>query len=114
MSVSTTIAPEDTGRPEVRPDIRLESAPMVPVTCDTCGVMVEARKSSWEQTSIQWHGEALRACLERRATDPGCRPNATFAGCSALDIAIREAAVRGALPVQSGDPLPVNPEGESH
>ncbi|WP_107705996.1 ferredoxin [Nocardioides allogilvus] len=103
-----------THRPAPRPDVRLDDGAMEPVTCTTCSARVEVRKSSWEQTSIQWHGEALRACLERRATDPGCRPNATFAGCSALDIAIREAAVRGALPVQSGDPLPVNPEGESH
>lgn len=97
MSVSTTIAPEDTGRPEVRPDIRLESAPMVPVTCDTCGVMVEARKSSWEQTSIQWHSD-LEGCLERRAVSPSSA-GTPFRGCTALRTALSHAVQRGDLPV---------------
>lgn len=95
----------------VRPDNRLADAPMVPVACEACGARVEARKSSWEQTTIQWSPDAAQACLERRATSPRPGPNgATFRGCQALRDAIRGAAVRGDLPVQDDDPLPVNPE----
>ena len=104
-----------TTRPAPRPDVRLDDGGMEPVTCGTCAARVEVRKSSWDQTSIQWHAEALAACLERRASQPGSGPNgAAFAGCSTLDLAIREYAVRGDLPVQSGEPLPVNPEGAPH
>lgn len=101
-------------RPAPRPDVRLDDGAMEPVTCNTCSARVEVRKSSWEQTSIQWHADALGACLERRASRLGSGPNATFVGCAALDLSIREAAVRGLVPVQSGDPAPVNPEGSPH
>ena len=103
-----------THRPAPRPDVRLDDGAMEPVTCTTCSARVEVRKSSWEQTSIQWHADALGACLERRASQPGTGPNASFVGCTALDLSIREAAVRGVIPVQSGEPLPVNPEGHPH
>ncbi|MGH3349784.1 MAG: hypothetical protein ACRDPS_03890 [Nocardioides sp.] len=104
-----------THRPAPRPDVRLDDGAMEPVTCSTCSARVEVRKSSWDQTSIQWRTEALSACLERRATEPGSGPNGgVFAGCSALHLSIRESAVRGELPVQSGEPLPVNPEGAPH
>ena len=95
----------------VRPDNRLNDGPMTPVGCRTCGAEVEARKSSWEQTSIQWHDDAVERCLERRASGP--RPGTNggrFAGCQALRDSIREAAVRGELPVQDGDPLLTNPD----
>lgn len=95
----------------VRPDNRLVDGPMLPVGCAACGASVEVRKSSWEQTSIQWHADAVEACLERRAASPRSGPNGgTFSGCQALRDAIREATVRGDLPVQDGDPLPINPE----
>ncbi|CRK57808.1 hypothetical protein [Alloactinosynnema sp. L-07] len=88
---------------------------MEPVSCDGCAARVEVRKSSWDQTSIQWHADAMDACLERRAGRPASGPNGgAFAGCSTLDLAIREHAVRGDLSVQSGEPLPVNPEGAPH
>lgn len=91
-------------RPSPRPDVRLADGAMEPVACGTCGARVDVRKSSWDQTSIQWHADALEACLERRATKPGSGPNGgAFAGCTALSSAIRESAVRGELPVQSGD-----------
>lgn len=94
----------------VRPDVRLENGPMTPVTCTTCGAGVEARKSSWDQTSIQWTTEALATCVERRASCPRPGPNgATFLGCAALDQSLREAAVRGDLPVQDTDELLTNP-----
>lgn len=95
----------------VRPDNRLADGPMTPVVCTACGARVEARKSSWEQTSVQWHLEAAEHCLERRAATPGPGANgATFPGCQSLRQSIREAAVRGDLSVQDGDPLRTNPE----
>lgn len=94
----------------LRPDVRLQNGPMTPVTCTTCGGGVEARKSSWDQTSIQWTDEARAACVERRASSPRPGPNgATFLGCAALDQCLREAAVRGDLPVQDTDELLTNP-----
>lgn len=96
--------------PTCRPDNRLADGPMVPVTCSGCGASVEARKSSWEQTSIQWTGDARERCLEGRASVRGAGPNgAAFAGCQALRDSVREAAVRGELPIQDGDPLKENP-----
>ena len=84
----------------VREDVRLENGPMVPLACWTCGARVEARKSSWDQTSIQWHAADVERCVERRATGAGPGANgAVFAGCTALRAAVREAAVRGDLPV---------------
>ncbi|QIX28672.1 ferredoxin [Nocardioides sp. JQ2195] len=93
----------------VRPDVRLDDSPMQPVTCTRCSARVEARKSSWEQTTIQWSAAAITACQERRE-NPGASDGVGFAGCSSLAESIREAAVSGSLPVQSGDPLPVNDE----
>lgn len=95
----------------VRPDVRLENGPMTRVECRACGTCVEARKSSWDQTSIQWSREALDACVERRATSPRPGPNGdTFLGCTALAESLRQAAVTGGLPVQDTDDLKVNPE----
>jgi hypothetical protein len=37
----------------IRPDNRLDDAPMVPVVCARCGAGVQVRKSSWNQTSVQ-------------------------------------------------------------
>lgn len=93
----------------IRPDVRLDDAPMQPVSCGTCGAQVLARKSSWDQTSLQWSDDALASCVERRASAPRPGPNGgTFAGCSSLRTTVREAAVRGELTVVSGEPLPTN------
>lgn len=101
-----------------RPDVRLDDAPMQPVDCGTCGAQVLARKSSWDQMSVQWSTTALDICHERRTTlPPSERPNRNaFAGCGALKEAIRAAAVRGTLDVQSDEPLPVNTDqaGPAH
>ena len=99
----------------LRADNRLADGPMTPISCTTCGATVEARKSSWEQTSVQWHDDAVARCLERRASTPRSGPDgAGFPGCQALRDSIREAAVRGELPVQDGDPLPTNPDNPEH
>ncbi|GAA1226322.1 hypothetical protein GCM10009676_05360 [Prauserella halophila] len=95
---TTTPGNEKADRPEVRPDVRLETAPMVPVSCESCGITVEARKSSWEQTSIQWHGD-LDGCLERRAAPPPTIAGTAFRGCTALRNTLSHAVDRGALPV---------------
>lgn len=99
----------------VRPDVRLETAPMEPVSCHTCAAQVEVRKSSWEQTSIQWHADAVEACLERRAASPRPGPNgAAFRGCGALSDSVREAAVTGSIHVVTDEPLLTNPEAAHH
>ncbi|HWJ67170.1 MAG TPA: ferredoxin [Nocardioides sp.] len=99
----------------VRPDNRLADVPMTPLACHTCGARVEVRKSSWDQTSIQWLGDSIDACVERRATTPGMGPNAgAFQGCSALRDTVREAAVSGELRIVDEDPLKVNPEADAH
>ena len=96
-----------------RPDVRLEDAGMQPVSCEACGAEVAVRKSSWDQTMLQWDAEALGRCLERRESPPESpRPNRNaFSGCSALRDAIRRAAVAGELDVQSDEPLKTNPGG---
>lgn len=96
-------------RVSVRPDVRLDDGPMQPLTCGTCRARVEVRKSSWEQTSIQWHEDALAACRERREV-AGAPDGVTFTGCTRLGESIRQATRDGALHVQSADPLPTNDE----
>ncbi|WP_200958704.1 hypothetical protein [Nocardioides sp. Root190] len=95
--------------------MRLETAPMQPVECGACGAQVEARKSSWDQSTVQWTAAALERCEERRTpiepSERRNRPNRTaFAGCSALRASVREAAVRGTLTVTDDEPLKTNPE----
>ncbi len=84
----------------VRPDVRLDDAPMRSVACRRCTARVEVRKSSWQQTSVQWDAAALEACQERRAAVPGPGPNGDFfEACSALRESIQQAATAGVLPV---------------
>lgn len=85
----------------VRPDVRLDTAPMQQVRCDRCLAAVQVRKSSWDQTSIQWHEDALRSCQEHRDMTPTSGPNGGyFPGCVALRDSIRRAAVTGEIDVQ--------------
>ncbi|SHW58399.1 Uncharacterised protein [Mycobacteroides abscessus subsp. abscessus] len=37
---------------------------MVPVGCERCGAQVLARKSSWQQTSVQWNADAESRCAQ--------------------------------------------------
>lgn len=83
----------------VRPDNRLADAPMVPVTCRACGAGVLVRKSSWEQTSVQWDAEGSAQCRQRRdarllAARGG---SGLFLGCSELSASILDAVGRGAV-----------------
>lgn len=90
----------------VRPDNRLRDAPMTPVACGSCGARVLARKSSWEQTSVQWDAESVARCTRRRGA-PGIARDAPFALCPDLRESIEAAVRQGALPVleQAGTPM---------
>lgn len=85
----------------VREDNRLDEMPMVPVACANCGARVLARKSSWNQTSVQWNADATARCAERadaqKIATPGSR--GVFIVCSALSAAILDAVRRGDLSV---------------
>jgi hypothetical protein len=82
-------------------DNRLTDAPMLPVTCRACGAEVLARKSSWQQTTVQWDAAALARCPQRHAAQQllahGGR--GVFVSCSELRDSIRQAVRDGALPV---------------
>jgi hypothetical protein len=85
----------------VREDNRLDEMPMVPVACGHCGARVLARKSSWNQTSVQWNADATARCTERadaqKIATPGSR--GVFIVCSALSASIMDAVRRGELAV---------------
>lgn len=85
----------------VRADNRLEDMPMIPVVCRSCGARVLARKSSWNQTSVQWNADATARCAERaeaqQISAPGGR--GVFLACSALTESIVDAVRHGALAI---------------
>jgi hypothetical protein len=88
-------------------DNRLLDTPLVPVRCRRCDAVVHARKSSWQQTSVQWDTEAMATCAQRR--DAGTLAPHTggpFLVCSELRESIEDAARSGALPIvdDSTDP----------
>jgi hypothetical protein len=84
----------------IRTDDRLLDSPPCPVRCRDCGAKVLVRKSSWQQTSIQWDAEATGRCLEQRewgaAAQRACE---RFLVCSTLRDSIEDAARNGELPV---------------
>ena len=85
----------------IRPDNRYADSPMMPVTCLRCGACVLARKSSWNQTSVQWNAEASARCLERRDAQNLAPHSARglFLACSALGDSIVDAVRHGDLTV---------------
>ncbi|GAA2566232.1 hypothetical protein GCM10010409_48840 [Mycolicibacterium diernhoferi] len=88
----------------VRPDNRLADVPMTPVDCGACGAQVLVRKSSWEQTSVQWTADSLARCARRGAgpSPVGGRmpePDDALALCPQLREAIEASVHRGTLPV---------------
>ncbi|MFS0897375.1 ferredoxin [Mycolicibacterium litorale] len=85
----------------VRPDNRLDDAPMAPVTCRACGADVLARKSSWEQTSVQWNAEAAQRCPQRRDSEAlaGHGRQTVFLSCSELSESIVDAVRSGRLSI---------------
>lgn len=80
-------------------DARLTEIPLQPLNCTECVARVLVRKSTWQQTSIQWSAEALQACRERPAAACGDRPKDRFVGCETLRAEIREATIDGRLEV---------------
>ena len=85
----------------IRTDNRYADSPMVPVACRRCGANVLARKSSWNQTSVQWDAEASARCLERRDAEnlAAHSGRGVFLACSALSDSIVDAVRHGDLPV---------------
>lgn len=84
----------------VRTDNRLDDMPMAPVACRNCGAQVLARKSSWNQTSVQWNAEASAMCTERREADRiAGHHRGPFLACSALRDSIQAAVAAGELTI---------------
>ena len=85
----------------VRVDARLSDCPLVSVACRRCGSIVLVRKSSWNQTSVQWNADASARCLERRGIQnlAAHSGRGVFLACSALTESIVEAVRDGDLPV---------------
>jgi hypothetical protein len=84
--------------PSVREDNRLNEMPMVPVMCRNCGAHVLARKSSWNQTSVQWNAEATARCPERAESQKiSAHAPGVFLACSALSESITDAVRHGDL-----------------
>jgi len=85
----------------LRADNRLTDAPMTLVRCRRCAADLLARKSSWNQTSVQWDAAASAGCLERndakRLADYG--GHGMFLACSALSASITDAVRHGELPI---------------
>lgn len=82
----------------VRPDNRLLDAPLAPVVCGRCRAVVEVRKSTWSQTSVQWNAAAMAACAQRRqAMDLVDHGRGLFLSCSELRDSIDDAVRRGEL-----------------
>ncbi|MEV0354900.1 ferredoxin [Nocardia sp. NPDC050697] len=79
-----------------RADNRLADTPMVPVDCARCGAQVLARKSSWQQTSVQWNADAVARCPE---LGEAVLRGPFLPGCSRMSEAIRAAAAAGRIPI---------------
>jgi hypothetical protein len=84
-----------------RADNRLADAPMTMLRCERCAAGVLVRKSSWNQTSVQWNAVASAGCIERsNAQRLAARRGAElFLACSALGASIADALRRGELPI---------------
>ena len=85
----------------VREDNRLDEMPMMPVACRNCGARVLARKSSWNQTSVQWNADATARCAERREAQKlaASGGRGVFLVCSALNESIVDAVRHGDLSI---------------
>ncbi|OBF13659.1 hypothetical protein A5727_16460 [Mycobacterium sp. ACS4331] len=93
----------------VRPDNRLADTPMRPVECGTCGARVLVRKSSWEQTSVQWNADAVARCAR---SNGAAAQELTL--CPQLRSAIETAVLQGTLPVLDEAESPSHSAEQSH
>ena len=82
----------------MRTDNRLDEMPMAPVACWECGARVLVRKSSWNQTSVQWSAGASARCAQRRDADR-IGGHGLFLVCSALRDSIEAAVTTGQLAI---------------
>jgi hypothetical protein len=82
-------------------DNRLDEMPMMPVECRSCGARVLARKSSWNQTSVQWNADATARCAERGEAQKmsAHAGRGVFLVCSALSGSILDAVRHGDLSI---------------
>jgi len=82
-------------------DNRLDEMPMTPVVCRHCGARVLARKSSWNQTSVQWNADATARCAERAEAQKmsAHASRGVFLVCSALSESIADAVRHGDLTI---------------
>jgi hypothetical protein len=82
-------------------DNRLDEMPMVPVECRNCAAQLMVRKSSWNQTSVQWNADASARCAERRQAQTIAAPGGrgVFLACSALSASILDAVRYGELSI---------------
>ena len=74
---------------------------MTPVACRNCGARVLVRKSSWDQTSVQWNADATARCAERAEAQKmsAHASRGVFLVCSALGESIIDAVRHGDLPI---------------
>ena len=81
----------------VRTDNRLDEMPMAPLVCRRCAAQVLVRKSTWNQTSVQWNADATARCVERREAQKISAPGGRglFLMCSALSESILDAVRHG-------------------
>jgi hypothetical protein len=84
-----------------RTDNRLDEMPMMPVACRSCGARVLVRKSTWNQTSVQWNADATDRCTERaEAEKVSAHANrGVFLVCSALRESILDAVRHAGLAI---------------
>lgn len=81
----------------LRQDNRLvDGVPMRPVRCLRCATEVLVRKSSWEQTSIQWGAESRSGCVDQAGN------GRDYGICPALRRSIGDAVRTGALEIVDG------------
>jgi hypothetical protein len=82
-------------------DNRFDEMPMTPVVCRNCAARVQVRKSSWDQTSVQWNADATARCTERAEARKlsAHAGRGVFLVCSALGASIIDAVRHGDLPI---------------
>ncbi len=68
-----------------------------PLACHGCGALVRVRKSSPQQTSIQWSTRAVRECAEFAARVALGETTPLVDGCATLREAIGRAVRDGRL-----------------
>ena len=70
---------------------------LVAVTCGHCGAGVRVKKSSPQQTSVQWNRRAVRECAEFAEKVAAGGSTALIATCAKLRDSIERAASDGRL-----------------